>query len=116
VERRYEIDYRFHVCAYPAPDVGGQWIGHCLELELVTQGNSAEHAIEMLQEAVVLTLTESEPAGVPPLQQPSAETLLTFASAPVRGRIDLTVGLRWEPDHSQPVFEVAAAPSVALAG
>lgn len=36
----------------PAEDVPGQWIGHCLELDIVSVGTSAEHAAEMAREAV----------------------------------------------------------------
>ena len=109
------LSYRFNVCAYAAPDLPGQWIGHCLELDLVTQGNSAQHAIEMLEEALVLVLTESEPQGVPPFRKPEAETMLAFANAPVWGTLDVGITFRWEADQSHPTLEVAA-PRVALAG
>ena len=39
-----------------AKDVPGQWIGHCLELDVVTQGDSPQHALEMTREAVVMVI------------------------------------------------------------
>lgn len=40
------------VSVHPCPDVPGQWIAHDFERDIVTQGNSKEHALEMLEEAV----------------------------------------------------------------
>ena len=42
----------YHVFA--APDVKNQWIGKCVELDIVTVGNSPIHAMEMIVEAVDL--------------------------------------------------------------
>jgi predicted RNase H-like HicB family nuclease len=36
----------------PADDVPGQWVGHCLDLDIVSAGTSPEHALEMATEAV----------------------------------------------------------------
>lgn len=36
----------------PADDVPGQWVGHCLDLDIVSAGTSPEHALEMVTEAV----------------------------------------------------------------
>ena len=52
---------------------GDQWIAHCLELDLVTQGNTAEHAVEMIAEAIELVAESNVWHGQPPL---------TFRSAP----------------------------------
>lgn len=51
---------------YPASDVPGQWVAHCLDHDIVTVGNSARHASEMLTEAVVLSATEDVKAGRDP--------------------------------------------------
>jgi hypothetical protein len=48
--KRYPFD--LHVVFWPAEDVPGQWLAHCLELDVVSQGNSLPHALEMLKEAV----------------------------------------------------------------
>lgn len=41
----------FWVLVKPAEDVPGQWVGHCLELDIVSVGTSLTHAIEMTAEA-----------------------------------------------------------------
>ena len=50
----------------PAADVLGQWVAHCLELDVVTQGNSLAHALEMGREVVALTLADDLDAGRSP--------------------------------------------------
>jgi len=40
----------------PATDLPGQWVGHCLDLDLVTQGDSLRDAVESICEAVDLVL------------------------------------------------------------
>jgi len=39
---------------YPAPDLPGRWIGHCLDADIVTQGDSFEGVQAMLREAVAM--------------------------------------------------------------
>ena len=34
----------------------GDWAAHCLEIDVVSQGRSPRHAIEMVAEAIVMTL------------------------------------------------------------
>ena len=46
------IQFPLRVVVYPAPDVPGQWIAHGLETDIVTQGDSVDHAIEMMADAV----------------------------------------------------------------
>jgi predicted RNase H-like HicB family nuclease len=41
----------------------GQWVAMCLEYDVVTQGDSEDHAFEMLKEAVEIHL-----AGIDPLE------------------------------------------------
>jgi hypothetical protein len=48
----FSIQCQLRVVIYPAPDIKGQWIAHCLETDIVTQGDSADHAYEMIVEAV----------------------------------------------------------------
>lgn len=47
-----------------------QWVAACLELEVSTQGDSEEHALEMLQEAVELQLEEVSESYLDMLFQP----------------------------------------------
>jgi hypothetical protein len=46
------IEFPLRVVLYPAPDLKGQWIAHGLETDIVTQGDSAEHAIAMMADAL----------------------------------------------------------------
>jgi hypothetical protein len=43
-----------------AADVEGQWVSHCLDIDVVTQGTSLKHAIDMLCEAVTIVVRESD--------------------------------------------------------
>jgi len=41
-----------------AEDVPGEWVAHILDLDIVTQGRSVEHAIHMAHEAAELVVLE----------------------------------------------------------
>ena len=47
-----------NVLVTPASDVPGQWIAHCLELDVVTQGTTPSHAIEMAAAAVQMVIDD----------------------------------------------------------
>lgn len=49
-----------------AEDLPGQWVAHCLDLDVVTQGDGASHAIQMLAEAVAMTIEHARAAGRDP--------------------------------------------------
>lgn len=46
------VEFPLRVVLYPAPDLPGQWIAHGLETDIVTQGDSAEHALAMMGDAL----------------------------------------------------------------
>jgi predicted RNase H-like HicB family nuclease len=46
------VEFPLRVVLYPAPDLEGQWIAHGLETDVVTQGDSAEHALAMMADAL----------------------------------------------------------------
>jgi len=46
------IEFPLRVVLYPAPDLEGQWIAHGLETDVVTQGDSAQHALAMMADAL----------------------------------------------------------------
>ena len=46
------LEFPFRVVIYPAPDLKGQWIAHCLETDIVTQGESTQHALAMMADAL----------------------------------------------------------------
>lgn len=54
----------FWVVVRPAEDVEGQWVAHCLDLDVVTQGNSIAHAFQMAVEAIAMTVAESLELGI----------------------------------------------------
>lgn len=55
---------RLHVVVEPDPDLPGQWTAHVLDLDVVTQGNSLEHALRMAAEACALVLADDLEAGL----------------------------------------------------
>ena len=59
---------KLHTLIYQAPDVPGQWIAHCLEIDLVTQGNSAPHALEMIAEAIEIVAKDNVARGRPAIE------------------------------------------------
>ena len=48
------------------------WIVHCLNWDLVSQGDSPSHAIAMIQDAISVVITEDEAAGADPNSRPHA--------------------------------------------
>jgi len=66
------LHHTLHALVYEAPDLPGRWISHCLELDLISQGDGQLHAIEMLAEAIQLVAEENLKNGRPPLDFRSA--------------------------------------------
>ncbi|MFC1642845.1 type II toxin-antitoxin system HicB family antitoxin [Myxococcota bacterium] len=58
---------RLPVVIFPAPDVPGEWVAHCLPIDVVSQGSSVGHAVEMIQEAVALCMLSDAQEGLDPL-------------------------------------------------
>ena len=68
--RKHRCD--FWALFWPSKDVDGQWVAHCLNFDIVSQGNSLMHARDMLIEAVALSLMDDFEAGRDPIARPSA--------------------------------------------
>ena len=66
------IERNVWVLAYPALDVPGQWVGHCLDLDIVSAGTSLDHAIEMTAEAVMLCAQWDTEKGFDPFARSRA--------------------------------------------
>ncbi|MFO0586766.1 MAG: hypothetical protein U0441_04475 [Polyangiaceae bacterium] len=49
-----------------AEDVPGQWVAHCLDMDVVTQGSSISHALHMLVEAVAMSIVHDQQHGKDP--------------------------------------------------
>lgn len=62
-------DYNFWVLVQPSADVPGEWIAHCLEVDVVTQGTSINDAFKMAAEATTMVVCEDLAAGRNPLDR-----------------------------------------------
>lgn len=62
-----KLQHRLHVLLYPSKDLPGQWVAHCLEIDLVTQGNDQGHALEMIAEAIETVAEDNVSRGGAPL-------------------------------------------------
>ncbi len=67
-----------------APDVAGQWVGHCLEVDVVSQGRSMKEAFEATREAVELVLLDDLGAGREPTRRSAPREEWEAAYAAVR--------------------------------
>lgn len=80
-ERR---EYNFWVVVRSC-EIEGQWTAHILELDLVTQGNSIEHAFKMAGEAAGMVVVEDLKADRDPLtRRAPAECYAELASIVMR--------------------------------
>ena len=59
--------FRLWISVTRAPDVRGAWLAHCLDLDVMTQSDSLEHAFEQVREAVSLVLVDDLRSGRDPL-------------------------------------------------
>lgn len=122
------LDLPFRVVVYPAPDLEGQWVGHCLELDLVSQGDSPDHALRMVNEAVIQLYAYNVQHGLMPLQlHPApAEVWQAFGiEQPENIQVKLTLRIsgidddELKPDNFAPRFESHVSekpPAYAAAG
>lgn len=49
-----------------AEDLPGIWVSHCLNLDVISQGETIPEAIEAIKEAVLMVLNEDESEGLDP--------------------------------------------------
>lgn len=56
---------RYHLwfTVQPADDLPGQWVAHCLDIDIVTQGTSLNHAVQTLLDAVTMTAVDDRLYG-----------------------------------------------------
>ncbi|NOU33335.1 MAG: hypothetical protein HOO96_36015 [Polyangiaceae bacterium] len=50
-----------------APDLPGQWVAHCLDFDVISQGNSPTHAFQMIAEAANMFALHELNAGREPM-------------------------------------------------
>lgn len=53
-----ELKLNMWVHVYPAEDVPGQWVSHCLDVDVVSQGDTLVHALMMGIEASAMVIAE----------------------------------------------------------
>ncbi|MCL2777752.1 MAG: hypothetical protein FWD73_07080 [Polyangiaceae bacterium] len=67
-------DYNLWIVVHPPEkDVPGQWLAHCLEFDTISQGNSFEHALKMIFEAIVMVVHADRLAGREPMERRAPE-------------------------------------------
>lgn len=54
------------VVVEPAEDIPGLWVGHCLDLDVISQGNDPHDAIESVTEAITMTVMDDLHHGLDP--------------------------------------------------
>lgn len=54
------------VLLYPAPDIEGQWVGHCLDLDVVAQGAGLDGAVRETAAAVAASIADDLEQGLDP--------------------------------------------------
>ena len=59
--------FRLWISVTRAPDVRGAWLAHCLDLDVMAQSDSLEHAFTEVREAVGMVLADDLRAGRDPL-------------------------------------------------
>jgi hypothetical protein len=59
--------FNLWVVVKPAEDLPDQWVAHCLDLDVITQGTSFKHAMDMVFEASSMVIAEEIVAGRDPL-------------------------------------------------
>lgn len=65
--------YNCWVIVRPADDIDGEWVAHCLDLDVVTQGSSPAHALEMAREAAAMVVVEDLNTNRDPLRRRAPE-------------------------------------------
>lgn len=73
-------EYRYTLWAVftPSKQVPGEWVGHCLELDVVSQGTSLKHAMSMLSEACALVVVDDLAKGFEPMSRRAPEKDFEF--------------------------------------
>jgi predicted RNase H-like HicB family nuclease len=62
----------FSILIRREPGLEGQWVAHCLNWDLVSQGDSPAHAMRMIAEALVIAIVEDAKEGLDADDRPAA--------------------------------------------
>lgn len=111
-------DRNVWILVYPAPDVPGEWVSHCLDVDVVMQGASPRTALQAVLEGVVQVVSFDLQRNVDPFARSAPrecwEELLritTQGEAPVRTELALDAAQRAAPGEC-PLLAVQARLSV----
>ncbi len=94
-----EADRVFNLWGHirPSEHLDGVWVAHCLDVDVVTQGHSPDHAFRMLLEAVAMVIEDDLNRNFEPLTRRAPEELWTrvweIANDVNAQRLPLTEGL-----------------------
>lgn len=69
-----ERNYNVWIVAQPSKQVDGEWVAHCLDFDIVSQGKSFEHAITMVLEATSMVVFEDLVVGHDPSDRRAPES------------------------------------------
>jgi hypothetical protein len=58
--------YTAWLVVHRAEDLPGQWVAHCLDFDLVTQGDSMHQAVEMSCDAIGMVVADDAARGLDP--------------------------------------------------
>lgn len=64
--------YKVSVLVMEAEDIPGEWVSHCLDFDLVSQGSSPTGALDAIREAIVMVLEDDLAKGLDPRGRPRA--------------------------------------------
>jgi predicted RNase H-like HicB family nuclease len=98
---------QFSVLVQAARDVAGQWLAHCLNWDVVTQGDSPNHAIAMMCEALDLVIEADEDDDFDSSTRPAAPIELWREFSSIQNN-----GTRISPADAN---RLAAAPNLSYA-
>jgi predicted RNase H-like HicB family nuclease len=65
--------YSVWVTIKPFRTAKGQWVGHCLDFDVVSQGNSPDEALKMTMEATEMVVADDLDASRDPLERRAPE-------------------------------------------
>lgn len=110
------FERNFWVLITPAQDAPGQWLGHCLELDIVSVGTSLRHAIAMTVEAVCETVADDLANGRSPLDRTPApaEFFSELSRVQSRGTYGALEDVPDRPVIAACQLHVAMSPPIAL--
>lgn len=61
------------VVVEPTPDVPGEWLAHCLDLDTASQGTSPAHALSLLVEAIAMAVSDDLSRKADPFERRAPE-------------------------------------------